>query len=314
MTIPALRIGTRGSKLALTQATAVRQRLIDAFPELENAIEIQVIRTTGDIVRDRVLAEIGGKGLFAKEIEEALLDGRIDLAVHSLKDLPTWLPSGLGIVACLPREDPRDGLLVNHERLKGVTSIADMPAGTVIGTASLRRQSQILAQRRDLRIIPARGNIDTRLGKIEEGVYDATVLALAGFKRLGMEGRMDAVLSPEEMLPAVAQGVIAIETRLDDSRTRDLVVAINDSDAFHASQAERAMLAKLDGSCRTPIGGLAQLKNGAISLEGLVAMPDGSETHRRRHDGAIADAIRLGEAVGEELRACAGPAYFQSVA
>jgi hydroxymethylbilane synthase len=314
MTVPALRIGTRGSRLALAQATTVRQRLIDVFPELESAIEIKVIRTTGDVVRDRVLAEIGGKGLFAKEIEEALLDGQIDLAVHSLKDLPTWLPSGLGIASCLPREDPRDGLLVNHERLKGVTCIADLPPGTVIGTASLRRQAQILAQRRDLRIIPARGNIDTRVAKIEEGVYDATVLAVAGFNRLGMQARIDAILSPEVMLPAVAQGVIAIETRLDDSRTRDIVHAINDADAYHTSKAERAMLGKLDGSCRTPIGGLAVLRDGVLSLEGLVAMPDGSIAHRRRQDGTIADAIHLGEAVGEELRACAGPAYFQSVA
>lgn len=314
MTVPTLRIGTRGSKLALTQANAVRQRLIDAFPELAGAIEIEVIRTTGDIVRDRVLAEIGGKGLFAKEIEEALLDNRIDLAVHSLKDLPTWLPSGLGIVACLPREDPRDGLLVNQGKLAGVARIKDLPPGAVVGTASLRRQAQILAQRRDLRIIPARGNIDTRLGKIQEGVYDATVLALAGFKRLGMQDCIKAVLSVEEMLPAVAQGVIAIETRLDDARVRGFALAINDSDAFDASRAERAMLAKLDGSCRTPIGGLAVLKDGALHLDGLVAMPDGSIVHRRQHHAPVADAIRLGEAVGEELRACAGPAYFQSVA
>ncbi len=314
MTPISLRIGTRGSKLALTQANSVRQRLSETFPDLAEAIEIVVIKTTGDIVRDRVLAEIGGKGLFAKEIEEALLDNRIDLAVHSLKDLPTWLPSGLGIVACLPREDPRDALLVNHARLAGVTRIADLPAGSVIGTASLRRQSQILAQRRDLRIIPARGNIDTRLGKIDEGVYDATVLALAGFKRLGMQDRIDAVLSTDEMLPAVAQGVIAIETRLDDARSRDLALAINDAAAYDASRAERAMLAKLDGSCRTPIGGLAVLAEGTLTLNGLVAMPDGSAAHRFGLSAPVADAVRLGEAVGEELRACAGPAYFQSVA
>lgn len=314
MIASSLRIGTRGSKLALHQANAVRQRLIDAFPELTDRIEIQVIKTTGDLVRDRLLAEIGGKGLFAKEIEEALLDGRIDLAVHSLKDLPTWLPSGLGIVSCLPREDPRDALLVNHQRLGKVTRLQDLPIGAIIGTASLRRQAQLLALRRDLKIIPARGNIDTRLARIEEGAYDATILALAGFKRLGMDGRIDAILSEDEMLPSVAQGVIAVETRLNDTRTRDCVLAINDQGTFDASRAERAMLAKLDGSCRTPIGGLAILSDGSLRLDGLVAMPDGSAIHRRRYDAPVADAIRLGEAVGEELRACAGPAYFQSVA
>jgi hydroxymethylbilane synthase len=311
MAATALRIGTRGSPLALFQAEAVRDRLIAARPELDGAVELQIIKTTGDIVRDRALADIGGKGLFAKEIEEALLDRRIDLAVHSLKDLPTWLPSGLTIAATLPREDPREVLLVDRRRLANVTRLADLPAGIRVGTSSPRRQAQVLAMRRDLAIVGARGNVDTRIRLIEEGAYDATILAYAGFRRLRIEDRIDAVLGVEEMLPAAAQGVIAVECRASDTRVMDLLLDIDDQPTHTLARAERSMLAILDGSCRTPIGALARVTAGnGLSLDGLIALPDGSAMERTSHAGAVGDPVALGEAVGHELRGRANPAYF----
>jgi hydroxymethylbilane synthase len=315
MSASALRIGTRGSQLALFQTEAVRRALVAVHPWLDGAIEVVVIRTTGDIVRDRVLAEIGGKGLFAKEIEEALLDRHIDLAVHSMKDLPTWLPAGLGIASVLKREDPRDGLLINPRRCGEVRRLVDLPPGITVGTSSPRRQAQIMALRRDIKVVPARGNVDTRVAKLDDGVYDATVLALCGFRRLGIEARIDAVLAPDEMLPAAAQGVIAIECRMDDTRTLELCAAIDDTDSHLAAHAERAMLAALDGSCRTPIGALAALQqDGRLSLSGMIAMPDGSALERAALTGAAADARDIGHAVGHELRDRAGPSYFLGVA
>ncbi|MFQ5774297.1 MAG: hydroxymethylbilane synthase [Kiloniellaceae bacterium] len=314
MTVRALlRLGTRGSPLALAQTREVRRRLAEARPELagEDAVEIVVIKTTGDRVQERTLAEIGGKGLFTKEIEEALLDGRIDAAVHSMKDMPTWLPEGLGIAAILPREDPRDAFFSPHG-----ASLADLPAGAVVGTASLRRQAQALLARPDLGVVPLRGNVETRLRKLSEGRVDATLLAVAGLRRLGMAARITAVLAPEEMLPAVAQGAIGVEARRDDARTHGWIAALNDAQSERRVAAERACLAALDGSCRTPIAALAETEDGgaALRLRALVCMPDGTRAHRAERRGPAREAERLGREAGEELRAAAGPAFFAALA
>ena len=315
---PRLRLGTRGSPLALAQAREVRARLAAAHADLEPeaAVEIVVIKTTGDAVQDRTLAEIGGKGLFTKEIEEALLDGRIDAAVHSMKDMPTWLPEGLMIGAVLPREDPRDALF----SARG-DSLAALPKGAVVGTASLRRQAQVLLARPDLEVVPFRGNVQTRLRKLAEGEVDATLLAVAGLKRLGMAERITAVLEPEVMLPAVAQGAIGVETRADDAVTRGFLEALNDRTSALRVAAERACLEVLDGSCRTPIAALAETlgaetgEGGAeIRLRALVCLPDGSQVHRAERRGTIADAVALGRDAGAELRAAAGPAFFAALA
>ena len=308
-----LRIGTRGSPLALAQAHETATRLATAHPALaaEDAVEIVVIKTSGDRIQDRTLAEAGGKGLFTKEIEEALLDGRIDAAVHSMKDLPTWLPAGLGIVAILPREDPRDAWFS-----RGGESLRDLPAGAVVGTASLRRQAQVLLARPDLKVAPLRGNVQTRLNKLRDGAVEATLLAQAGLKRLGLADKATALLSTEEMLPAVAQGAIGIETRLDDSHTRDWIGALNDPQSERRVAAERACLEVLDGSCRTPIAALADWNpdGRTLSLRALVAMPDGSQAYRTAREGDAAEAERLGRAAGEELRAQAGPDFFAALA
>jgi hydroxymethylbilane synthase len=310
---PRLCLGTRGSALALAQANEVRARLASAHAELadETAVEIVVIKTTGDKVQDRTLAEIGGKGLFTKEIEEALLDGRIDAAVHSMKDVPTWLPEGLEIAAVLPREDPRDALISARGN-----SLAALPAGAVVGTASLRRQAQVLLARPDLEVIPFRGNVQTRLRKLAEGQVDATLLAVAGLKRLDMSGSITTALEPEEMLPAVAQGAIGIETRADDADTRGYLIALNHRTSALRVAAERACLAVLDGSCRTPIAALAETSGEGedLRLRGLVCMPDGSHAHRAERHGAAADAAALGRDAGAELRATAGPAFFAALA
>ncbi len=308
------RLGTRGSPLALAQAHELRARLAAAHPALaaEAAVEIVVIKTTGDKVQDRTLAEIGGKGLFTKEIEEALLDKRIDAAVHSMKDVPTWLPDGLTIAAILPREDPRDVLLA-----PGAISLAALPKGAVVGTASLRRQAQVLLARPDLKVVPMRGNVGTRLNKVRAGDVNATLLALAGLRRLKLaEGIAadSAVLGVEEMLPAAAQGAIGVEIRAGDARARDLVAALDDAPSSVCVAAERACLEVLDGSCRTPIAALAEVAGDEMRLRALVAMPDGRHAHRAEQRGAVADAEALGRAVGNELRAAAGPAFFVALA
>ncbi|HZB90805.1 MAG TPA: hydroxymethylbilane synthase, partial [Stellaceae bacterium] len=253
-------MGTRGSALALAQAAEVRARLARAHAALQapDAIETVAIRTSGDAIGGRPLADLGGKGLFAKEIEEALLDGRIDLAVHSLKDLPTFLPDGLAIAGHLPREDARDGWFSPR-----APRIAALPEGATIGTSSPRRSAQLLHLRPDLRILPLRGNVETRLRKVEAGEVDGTLLAMAGLKRLGLEGRITAVLAPEEMLPAAAQGAIGIEIRAADERVRALVAAIDDAPTAARIAAERAVLAVLGGSCHTPIAALAEIDAGA---------------------------------------------------
>ncbi|HEY8014459.1 MAG TPA: hydroxymethylbilane synthase [Dongiaceae bacterium] len=299
-----LRIGTRGSPLALAQAKEVQQRLAAAHPDLAPA-EIAVIRTTGDRVQDRKLEEIGGKGLFTKEIEEALMEGRIDLAVHSMKDMPTLLPPGLIIGCLLPREDPRDALFSPH-----AASLAALPRGARVGTSALRRQAQILALRPDLQVQLFRGNVGTRLAKLAAGEVDATLLALAGLKRLGLADKATAILSTEEMLPAVAQGAIGVEVRADDDRIAALLAPLNDRPTAEQVTAERACLEVLDGSCRTPIAALAEHEPGGIlRLRALIALPDGSEMHRAEQRGPRAQAMDLGRAVGEALRAAAGPAF-----
>ncbi len=313
-----IRLGTRGSPLALVQANEVRARLIAAHPELaadEAAVEIVVITTTGDKIQDRTLAEIGGKGLFTKEIEEALLAGRVDAAVHSMKDVPTWLPEGLEISTILPREDPRDGLLS-----AGGQDLASLPAGAVVGTASLRRQAQVLLARPDLKVVPLRGNVQTRLRKLAEGQVDATLLAMAGLKRLGMSGEVSAVLAPEVMLPAVAQGAIGLEVRSDDAATRGRLAALDDADSAIRVAAERACLAVLDGSCRTPIAAFAEFEargpndgGAALRLRALIALPDGSQAHRAERRGAANEAVALGRDAGAALRAAAGPAFFAAL-
>jgi hydroxymethylbilane synthase len=301
-----LRIATRGSTLALRQSALVRERLIAAHADLgrAGAIEIVTIRTTGDRVQDRPLAEIGGKGLFAKEIEEALYDGRADLAVHSLKDLETRLPAGLELAAILPREDPRDVLLA-----RGAAGLMTLPSGAKVGTSSLRRRAQLLWHRPDLEIVPLRGNLDTRLDKLASGEVDAIVVALCGLVRLGRTELAGEILSPEVMLPAVGQGALALECRAGDDRVRALLRPLDDPDTARCAGAERAMLAALDGSCRTPIAGLAEIAQGRLRIAGLLATPDGSAIIRDRREGPISEFAALGAGLGQALRSRAGPAF-----
>jgi hydroxymethylbilane synthase len=293
-----LRIGTRGSPLALVQARQVQARLAAAHALAPERIAIEIIRTSGDMIRDRPLAEVGGKGLFTKEIEDALLANRIDLAVHSAKDMPTVLPAGLAIVAVLPREDARDVFISRASR-----TLQELPHGAVVGTASLRRQALVKRLRPDLAVVNIRGNVETRLRKLDAGEVAATLLALAGLKRLGLADAATSILSTEEFLPAVGQGIIAIEAREDDARTRALLAAIDDRDAATALACERAFLAVLDGSCRTPIAGHAAIAGGRVAFRGLVLRPDGSACIEVARDGAAADAARIGREAGEELRA-----------
>jgi len=307
MAAPILRIGTRGSPLALAQAAAVRRRLADAFPELaaDDAVETVVIRTTGDRVRDRTLAAIGGKGLFTREIEEALLAGMVDLAVHSLKDVPTILPDGLVIASHLPRADPRDAFVSPK-----AATLAELPARAVVGTASLRRQAQVLHARPDLKIIPLRGNVETRLRKLAEGAIDATLLAVAGLVRLGAEAAITGIMPIEQMLPAPAQGTIAVEARAGDRRVLQWLAAIDDAPTAACSAAERALLAGLDGSCRTPIAALAQIAGERLTLRARIIRPDGRECHDAERAGSIVDATALGHETAADLRAVAGDAFF----
>jgi hydroxymethylbilane synthase len=300
-----LRIGTRGSPLALAQAGEVRARLAAVHGIAPERIALEVIRTTGDMIRDRPLAEAGGKGLFTKEIEEALAAGSIDLAVHSAKDMSTVLPQNLVIAAVLPREDARDVFISAK-----AASLDDLPHGAVLGTASLRRQALAKRRRPDLAVVTFRGNVDTRLRKLATGEVDATVLALAGLKRLGRAEAATAVLPVDEFLPAVGQGIIAIEARADDARTLALVAAIDHRETAAALAAERAFLAVLEGSCRTPIAGHASVAGGRLAFAGLIARPDGSEVHETARVGALADAARLGVDAGRELVARGGPGFF----
>jgi hydroxymethylbilane synthase len=300
-----LRIGTRGSPLALAQATMVQAQLAIAHGVAVDAFELKIIRTSGDVIQDRPLSEVGGKGLFTKEIEEALIASEIDLAVHSAKDLPTLLPPGLAIVAALPREDPRDVFI--SRKAKTLRALAD---GATVGTASLRRQALVKRLRPDLKVVSFRGNVETRLRKLDEGVVDATLLALAGLRRLGLAEAATAILDTEEFLPAVGQGIVALEARADDTRTREMLDRINSPADAIALAAERAFLTVLDGSCRTPIAGHAKLAAGRVSFRGLIAKPDGSNVFETTREGAATQASALGHDAGRELKERAGAGFF----
>ncbi len=302
-----LRIGTRGSPLALAQAHETRARLMAAHDLPETAFEIVVIKTTGDKVQDRPLGEIGGKGLFTKEIEEAMLAGEIDIAVHSMKDMPVDQPDGLAMTCYLPREDVRDAFVsASFDRL------ADLPEGATVGTSSLRRRAQLKFVRPDLRVVEFRGNVQTRMRKLGEGLADATFLAMAGLRRLGMEQVAKAPIDTIEMLPAVAQGAIGIEQRRDDVVAATLLKAINDSETATRLGAERAFLRGLDGSCQTPIGGLAILSGDELHLTGEIIRPDGSERHQAAISGPAENGVEIGAELAERLRKQGGAGFFDA--
>jgi hydroxymethylbilane synthase len=302
-------IGTRGSPLALAQAHETRARLIEAFPALsaEGAIEITVIHTTGDMILDKALSEIGGKGLFTKEIDVAQLNGEVDIAVHSMKDVPTWLPDGIILPCMLPREDTRDVFISSK-----ASSIEELPDGSVIGSASLRRQSQILAKNPTLKVVNFRGNVQTRLRKLSEGVVDGTMLALAGLSRMNMTEHITKIVELDEMLPAVAQGAIGITCRSGDTKMLEFLAALNHPTTKTCVDCERAFLARLDGSCRTPIAGQAVIDDaGNLQFKGLVAKPDGSVIYETSRTGKPEDGLSIGTDAGEELRLKMGDNFFE---
>ena len=282
------------------QAESVARRLEAASPGLTS--ELVVIKTTGDHVLDRPLSEIGGKGLFTKEIEEALFDGRIDLAVHSLKDVATVLPDGLDLAAVLPREDVRDALIAG-----ALTGLDQLPEGAVVGSSSLRRRAQLLALRPDLQVVNLRGSVQTRMTRVANGDIHATLLAMAGLNRLGRADAASAPIATDALLPAVAQGAIACEIRADDDATRALLAPLDHPETARAVTAERAFLRALDGSCRTPIAAYAHFDGDELAFEGLLAYPDGAKLWRAQRRGPAADAVKLGDDAGREVRAEAGP-------
>lgn len=304
-----LKIGTRGSPLALAQAYETRRRLMAAFDLAEDAFEIVVITTSGDnaqlIAKDKPLKEVGGKGLFTKEIEEAMLVGGIDIAVHSMKDMPMLQPDGLLLDTYLPREDTRDAFVSPSH-----ASLADLPEGAVVGTSSLRRRAQLLNYRKDLNVVEFRGNVQTRLKKLNDGVADCTFLAMAGLNRLDMTHVATSAIEPEDMLPAVAQGAIGIERRADDMNTAAMLEAIHDGATGQRLTAERAFLAALDGSCETPIAGLAELDGTTLRLRGEVLRPDGSESLRDAQTAPIEDGATLGESMARALLERGGSGFF----
>lgn len=290
---PVIRLGSRGSRLALWQAEHVRAAIEE---RTGRKVEITKIKTTGDRILDVPLARVGGKGLFVKEIEEALLSGRIDLAVHSMKDVPTDLPDRLCIAAITRREDPRDAFLSAK-----YSGLEDLPRGARVGTSSLRRQTQLLGHRPDLRIESLRGNLDTRIRKMEEGAFDAVILAAAGIRRLGWEEKITRYLSPEESLPAIGQGALGIEIRGDDPETLAAVSFLDDRDTALAVRAERGFLKRLEGGCQVPIAAYGRAKGETIALTGLVGRPDGSKIVRGDRTGPAVDPEALGVALAEEL-------------
>ncbi len=302
-----IRIGTRGSPLALAQAHQVGRELIQAHDWPDTKIEIVIIKTSGDQILDRPLSEVGGKGLFTKELETALLAGDIDFAVHSMKDVATMLPDGLEISSILEREDVRDAFISLKYK-----SLAELPSGAVVGTSSLRRQAQLKSLRPDLSVVEFRGNVQTRLKKLQDGIADATFLACAGLNRLGMSDRITSAIETEMMLPAAAQGAVGIETRIDDEITRVLVAPLNHPETALCVEAERAFLARLDGSCRTPIGALAELdrKTNTIRFRGQILSPDGQTTYAEASVGKPAEAVKLADAAGIKLLEQAGPGFF----
>jgi hydroxymethylbilane synthase len=300
-----VRLGTRGSPLALAQAHEVRDRLSAALGPDAPPVEIIVIKTSGDRILDRPLAEVGGKGLFTKEIEEALFDGTIDLAVHSSKDMPTELPDGLVLGHFLPREDVRDVLIAPRHG-----TLAALPPGAVVGTASLRRQALVRRLRPDLEVITYRGNVQSRLRRLGEGAADATLLALAGLNRLAMADVATEVLDVGRFPPAVGQGAIGIETRAGDDRIAALLAAIHHAPTAAALATERAFLAALDGSCRTPIAGHATVDDTTVTISGMILTPDGATVHAGRLEGPVADGPELGRDLGLRLKALGGPGFF----
>lgn len=304
-----LRIGTRGSPLALAQAHETRHRLMAAFDLPEAAFEVVVIKTMGDdralIDADKPLKELGGKGLFTREIEDDLLSGKIDIAVHSMKDMPVLQPAGLVLDCYLPREDVRDAFVsLAH------AGLGALPDGAVVGSSSLRRRAQLKARRPDLTLVEFRGNVQTRMKKLGDGVVDATFLAMAGLRRLGMDDVVRAAIAVDEMLPAVAQGAIGIERRADDHRVAAMLEAIHDVPTGQRLAAERAFLAGLDGSCQTPIAGLAEIDGPTLRLRGEILRPDGSEVLTDDRQAPIADGAALGAEMANDLRRLAGPGFF----
>lgn len=300
-----LKIGTRGSPLALAQAHETRDRLASAFALPAEAFEIVVIKVTGDQIQDRALKEIGGKGLFTREIEEALLAGAIDIAVHSMKDMPTLQPDGLLIDCYLPREDVRDAFVSTT-----FATLDDLPQGAVVGSSSLRRRAQLAHRRPDLQLVEFRGNVQTRLKKLGDGVAAATFLAMAGLNRLGMAGVARSAIGPEQMLPAVAQGAIGVERRADDDRTAAMLAAIHDRPTGLRLAAERSMLLHLDGSCETPIAGLALLEGDSLWLRGEILRPDGTRVLTGEARGPAGDGAAMGRNLAAELLGRAGPGFF----
>ncbi|XP_038985680.1 porphobilinogen deaminase, chloroplastic-like isoform X1 [Phoenix dactylifera] len=305
-----VRIGTRGSPLALAQAYETRDKLMAAHSELadDGAIKIIIIKTTGDKILSQPLADIGGKGLFTKEIDEALLEGKIDIAVHSMKDVPTYFPDGMILPCNLPREDVRDAFICLT-----ANSLSELPAGSIVGSASLRRQSQILYRYPSLKVVNFRGNVQTRLKKLNEGEVQATMLALAGLKRLHMTENVTALLSVEEMLPAIAQGAIGIACRSNDEKMANYIASLNHEETRLAVACERAFLETLDGSCRTPIAGYAYRdKDGYCVFRGLVASPDGTRVLEASRKGsyALEEMVSMGKDAGKELLSRAGPGFL----
>lgn len=300
-----LRIGTRGSPLALAQAYETRKRLTNALNISEDSFEIVVISTSGDRILDRPLKEVGGKGLFTKEIEQDMLDGKIDIAVHSMKDMPVEQPDGLTLGCYLPREDVRDAFV--SSRYKNVN---ELPSGSKVGTSSLRRKAQLKFSRPDLEVVEFRGNVQTRLKKLKDGVATCTFLAMAGLNRLGLEKVAQSTLNPNQMLPAIAQGAIGIEWREEDEQTSDMLKKIHHEETGQRLNTERAFLAELDGSCQTPIAGLAIIEGSSLKFTGQVLRTDGSESISETAFGDIEDGPRLGREMAQKILSQAGPEFF----
>jgi hydroxymethylbilane synthase len=296
----------------LAQAYETRRLLGLKFPELaeEGAVEIRVLKTQGDMILDKSLMELGGKGLFTKELDSALVNGDVDLCVHSMKDVPTWLADGTELECCLEREDSRDVFIAGDGSVK---AISDLPPDAVIGTASLRRQAQLMAKHPGFKCVNFRGNVQTRLRKLDDGQVDATLLALAGLKRMNMESCATSVLEWDDMLPAVAQGAIGIQNRVGDTRCARYAAALNHRDTFTAVSCERAFLKALDGNCKTPIAGQAVINGDSIALKGLIALPDGTSLHNVEGEGRVSDAVSLGRRLGEELRTKVGKGFFEKM-
>tara|TARA_B100000927_G_scaffold205758_1_gene167005 strand:- start:3533 stop:4480 length:948 start_codon:yes stop_codon:yes gene_type:complete len=300
-----LRIGTRGSPLALAQAYETRRRLIEALDVTEDSFEIVVISTSGDRILDRPLKEVGGKGLFTKEIEQEMLDGKIDIAVHSMKDMPVEQPDGLMLGCYLPREDVRDAFVSSH-----FNNVSDLPSGSKVGTSSLRRKAQLKFFRPDLEVVEFRGNVQTRLKKLSDGVASCTFLAMAGLNRLGLADVAQSAINPSEMLPAIAQGAIGIEWREADKKTADILKKIHHEETAQQINAERAFLAELDGSCQTPIAGLATIEGSSLKLTGQVLRTDGSDSISETASSNIEDGPELGRELAQKILAQAGPNFF----